>query len=243
MRLSGPRRLSGEARLPPFLFKPSGAKPDSPTGSWEDMGIMGLLSATTSLARYKVYGKIAKPVLDTVAGGLKGHAIPETDENVSDTVIGWTSFETPFRPRFDGSSFVVGDYLVFSLRMDKKNIPSRTIKKHCAVEEAKRMAESGRPFLSRLEKKAIREHVTNVLSLRIPPTPYVYDVIWNHEEASVWFFSTLKSANEVLESLFLKSFKIPLVRLFSYTMADLVMGLSDRERDILKDLSATKFSE
>jgi hypothetical protein len=55
----------------------------------------------------------------------------------------------------------------------------------------------------------------------------------------LWFLSTVKSANEELETLFFKSFQIPIIRLFPYTTADLAMGLSDTERDILPGLSAT----
>jgi hypothetical protein len=89
----------------------------------------------------------------------------------------------------------------------------------------------------------IREHVSSVLSLRIPAIPNVYDLVWSYEEGLLWFFSTLKSANEELETMFLKSFQLPLIRLFPYTTADLAMGLSEQQRDVLVNLSATDFSE
>jgi hypothetical protein len=204
---------------------------------------MGLLSHSVSLTRYKVEGELKKPVLETVGAGLREYAIPEIDGDVSDKTAGWTSFETPFHPAFDGSSFVIGTYFVFSLRIDKKTIPPKVLKKHCSIEEAKRLTESGRPYLSRNEKNMIREHVSSVLSLRIPAIPNVYDLVWSYEEGLLWFFSTLKSANEELETMFLKSFQLPLIRLFPYTTADLAMGLSEQQRDVLVNLSATDFSE
>lgn len=204
---------------------------------------MGLLSASTSVTRYKVLGDLKTPVIQTVARGLKENIIPEADEGFSDTAIGWTSLDKPFRPNFEGSSFVVGSYFVFSLLIEKKSISPKTIKKHCAIEESKRLSEDGREFLSRQEKKIIKEHVTNVLRMRVPATPNVYDIVWSYEESSLWFCTTLKSANEALESLFLKTFKIPLVRLFPYTMADLGSALSDRGKDNLRELSATNFLE
>ena len=204
---------------------------------------MGLLSHSVSLTRYKVEGSLEKPVIETVADCLKARAIPEIDGDVSEKTVGWTSFERPFHPDFEGSSFVVGTYFVFALRIDKKTIPPKVLKKHCAIEESKRIAESGRQYLSRNEKNMIREHVTSVLSLRIPATPHVYDLVWSYEEGFLWFFSTLKSANEELETMFLKSFQMPLIRLFPYTTADLAMGLSEQQRDVLVNLSATDFSE
>jgi hypothetical protein len=111
------------------------------------------------------------------------------------------------------------------------------------METAKRLAATGRKYLSRDEKSMIREQVTSVLTLRIPAIPNVYDLIWNYEESSLWFFSTLKSANEELETLFFRSFQLPLIRLFPYTTADLATGLSDTQRDNLVKLTATDFTE
>lgn len=202
---------------------------------------MGLLSSTVSITRYRVEGKLEKPVLETIAKCLKKNVI--RDDDASDRIVGWTSFDRPFNPDFEGSSFLIGTYFVFSLRIDKKTVPRSLIKKECALETARRLAATGRKYLSRDEKRMVKEHVTSALTLRIPATPNVHDLIWNHEESFLWFFSTLKSANEELETLFFRSFHLPVIRLFPYTTADLVMGLSGAQRDILLKLSATAFAE
>ena len=204
---------------------------------------MGLLSSTGSLTRYKVEGKIEEPVMETVASGLRQYSISEIDDDASEKAVGWTSFNHPFTADFEGSSFVIGPYLIFSLRIDKKSIPPKVIKKHTAMEQAKRLTESGRAYLSKEEKNMIKDHVLNVLSLRVPSTPNVYDLIWNLEEGWLWFFSNMKNANEELETLFKQSFKLPLIRLFPYTMAHLTAGLSDSERDVLSQLSFTHFGK
>jgi hypothetical protein len=204
---------------------------------------MGLLSSSVSIAQYRVEGKLEKPIIETVARCLKKNVIPDVDEDIADRTVGWTSFDKPFNPDFDGSSFLIGTYFVFSLRIDKKTVPTSLIRKYCAMETVKRLAATGRKYLSRDEKSMIREQVTSVLTLRIPATPNVYDLIWHYEESSLWFFSTLKSANEELETLFFRSFQLPLIRLFPYTTADLAMGLSDTQRDNLVKLTATDFTE
>jgi len=81
---------------------------------------MGLLSSSVSITRYKVEGELKEPVLETIANGLKNNIITEIDGDISEKAVGWTSFENPFKPDFDGSSFVIGTYLVFSIRIDKK---------------------------------------------------------------------------------------------------------------------------
>ncbi len=204
---------------------------------------MGILSASVSVSRYRVEGKIKTPILETVANGLKKNAIAEIDDDVSEKAVGWTSFHQPYHPEFYGSSFVYGNYLVFSLRIDKKSIPAKVLKKHFMIESARRLAKTGREFLSRNEKKILKDQIIARLSLRIPATPNLYDIIWNYEESSLWFFSNLKAANEELEILFRHSFDLTLIRLFPYTTADLILGLSDSERDILSHLSPTAFAD
>ena len=115
------------------------------------------------------------------------------------------------------------------------------MKKQYTLEAAKRMAESGRDYLSKAEKKLVKDHVISGLCLRIPATPNVYDLVWNHEDSSVWFFTNLKAANEELETLFSKSFGLSLIRMFPYTAAELSSGLSNTQRDELQKISLTQF--
>jgi DNA recombination-dependent growth factor C len=202
---------------------------------------MSILSSSVSIARYRVQGQINAPVIDQITDGLKRHMISEIDNQVSDIAVGWTSFDKPFQPDFDGSSFVYGNYFVFALRIDKKNIAAKVLKKHYTIEAARRMAENGRDYLSKNEKKLVKEHVISGLSLRIPATPNLYDLVWNYEDSMVWFFSNLKAANEELETLFTKSFNLSLIRLFPYTAAELSSGLSESQRDELQRISPTLF--
>lgn len=204
---------------------------------------MGILSSTVSITRYRVDGKIEEPVLETIAAGLAGNAISEIDDEVSEKSVGWTSLESPFRPDFSGSSFVIGPVLVFSLRIDKKTLPAKVVNKHYQMATARRLSETGRDHLAKSEKQEIKEQVVAALSMRIPATPSVYDVLWNVEEASLWFYSTQKAANEDLETLFAKSFQCNLIRLFPYTLAHLAAGLSDAEQDALAGLTPARFAE
>ena len=202
---------------------------------------MSILSSSVSITRYKVHGKIAPPLIENIANGLTKNKIIEIDNQPADQSVGWTSFDKPFQPDFDGSKFVYANYFVFSLRIDKKTIAAKVLKKHYTIEAARRMAESGRDYLSTNEKKMVKEHVINGLSLRIPPTPNVYDLVWNYEEASLWFFSNLKASNEELENIFSKSFNLSLIRLFPYTAAELSSDLSDSQLDMLQKISPTQF--
>lgn len=204
---------------------------------------MGIFASTVSITRYTVRGTLADPVVETISKGLKKHTIVDIDEDPMDKAVGWTSLEDPFTPDFTTSSHMVGNYVVFSLRLDKKSIPPKVVKKHYLAWMARRLKETGRDHLSRNEKQEIKDQVVHALSLRIPATPNVYDLLWDHEGGRVWFFTTLKTANEALETLFSKAFDLTLIRLFPFTLADLRAGLSPEERDALSSLSPTKLTE
>ena len=204
---------------------------------------MGFLSSSVSLSRYRVEGYIEKPVTETVAKGLKKNSVAEIDQDIIDKSVGWTSITSPFSPNFEGSSFSFGNLFVFSLRVDRKSIPAKLLKKFLTIETSKRLEKTRRGFLSKDEKKALKEKVTTDLARRIPSTPNVYDLIWNYESRDVYFFSNLRSSNEELESLFKRSFDLSLIRIFPYTAADLLSDLSDKERDVLIGLSPTHFSD
>ena len=202
---------------------------------------MGLLSSTVSITRYLVQGELQKPILETVATALKKFSITEIDDDAVEKSVGWTSFQKPYAPDFSGSFFVIGTYLIFSLRIDKKNIPPKLIAKQFAVEADRRLVRSGRRTISGSEKKMIQEQVLHALSLKIPATPSVYDLVWNIENQTLWYYTNLKAANEELESLFAASFGLSLIRMFPYTSAVLTAGLSDSQKDEMHRLMPVDF--
>ena len=114
---------------------------------------MGLLSSRISITRYKVSGRLDGSVHGIVYKALKRHAIPEIENDGSEAMVGWTSFEYPYTPNFEEYSFVFGAHMVFALRIDKKSIPPKLIQKHYSLEVAKHLADTGRQFLSGNDKK------------------------------------------------------------------------------------------
>ncbi|MBU4289035.1 MAG: exonuclease, partial [Proteobacteria bacterium] len=81
---------------------------------------MSILSSSVSVTRYIVKGKLEKPVLEKIYNGLTQNSIKDIDDDHPEKIVGWTSFENPYVPDFEGSSFVIGSYMVFSMRLDRK---------------------------------------------------------------------------------------------------------------------------
>ncbi len=202
---------------------------------------MGVLSSSVSITRYRVQGEIEDGFMETVTAALKNNTIREIDNEPDDKSVGWTSFQSSFQPDFEGSSFVIGTHLIFSLRIDKKSLPAKVVDKQVKMAIAKRLAQSERETLHRNEKSEIKDEVLRRLYMRVPATPNMYDLIWNYEEKVLWFFTNLKAANEELETLFAKSFKLSLVRMFPYTEALMTAELADEQKDRLEKLSPTTF--
>jgi recombination associated protein RdgC len=204
---------------------------------------LGILASSVSITRYKVEGTLSGPAMETILSGLKKNAIEEIDQEVTEKAVGWTSLNKPFFPDFDASSFVVGSYILFSLRIDSKRVAAKVIQKHTAIETAKKLTESGRNYLSREEKRMLKDHVTNMLYRRVPAVPSIHDVLWNMEEGYVWLFSNQKAANEAVETLFLKSFNLTLIQMYPYTLAYFNDELSSDLKDVLSTLSPTNLWE
>lgn len=204
---------------------------------------MGILSASASIAKYRVEGEISKNIIEEVTKGLKENTIIDIDEGTMETSVGWTSTNNPFNPYFEDSSFLIGQFFIFSLRIDKKKVPAKVLKKHVTIETEKRLKETGKEFISKSEKQRIKEQVGEMLLLKMHSTPNIYDLAWNYEEKELLFFTTQKAANEELETIFNKSFGLLLIKLFPYTIADLTFNLSDGEKDKLNRLIPANFKE
>ncbi|MFH2143408.1 MAG: recombination-associated protein RdgC [Bacteroidota bacterium] len=203
---------------------------------------MGLISSTHSVSRYHIDGKIEGSITEEILNGLTKYSIPAIENEYDEISAGWTPVESPYNPDFIKYSFQFGTYFLFSLRIDKKSIPGKLIQKYMAIEIEKKKEKSGRDFLSKNEKTEIKELVTDILMHKIPSVPSVYDVLWNYEKNLVYFYTTQKAANELFETVFLKSFNLKPIRLFPYTIIQTQSDFSDSKKDQAQSLVPVSYS-
>ncbi|MDD9302472.1 MAG: recombination-associated protein RdgC [Desulfobacter sp.] len=202
---------------------------------------MGLISSTHSMSRYCIDGSFDGSIMEEVREGLIQNAIPKIESEYDEISAGWTPFESPYNPDFEKFSFIFGTYFLFSLRIDKKSVPAKVVQKHMALEIEKKKQESGREFISKNEKSEIKEMVIDILMHKIPSVPNIYDVLWSYEEKTLILFTTQKAANELFETLFLKSFNHKPIRIFPYTMVEKLGSFSNDQKDRIMTLSPLKY--
>lgn len=180
---------------------------------------MGLLTSSASFVRFSVEGELPTDFWNFVAERLSKHAFRDIDDNYDERSIGWVSSLNMFDSEFVYSSYVAGDYAVFSLRIDERKVPAAALKKFTMKEEERIKRERQIPRLSREHRKDIKDSVRLSLLKRALPIPAVYDLAWNLTNNTVLFFSTSQKAIGELEEFFKESFDLHLLMQIPYITA------------------------
>jgi len=197
---------------------------------------MSILSSSSSFLKYKIKEDLqansSTLSIDQIRTSLKKNRFPDIiNSETSEMTAGWTTLESPFDPDFETDPLTYGKYIIFSLRMDKKVIPKKIVEKELAIETKKILKEGQRDFISKKEKSTIKEDIILKLSLIIPSTPDIYNVVWIPETGEILFFSLSKAVNEVFENLFRTSFSKPVIRIFPYTKIFFSKNVKDADKD------------
>ena len=180
---------------------------------------MGLLTNSASFVRFNVEGDPPADFWDFAAERISKYAFRDIDDNYDERSIGWVSCLDMFDSEFAYTSYTVGDYLVLSLRIDERKVPTAALKKFTLKEEGRIKRERQIPRLSRDHRQEIKENMRLVLLKKAIPIPAVYDMAWNLSDNTVLFFSTSQKAIGSLEEFFKESFDLHLMMQIPYISA------------------------
>ncbi len=169
---------------------------------------MGIVKDPLSFSRFSVAGELPENFNSVFNETIRRFAFKQSFH--SDKVSGWTSIDNLLDTDFQFANYAVGDYFVFSMRVDKKAIPASLLKIRCLEEERKVKTASGRKFLSRQVREDLKEKVRLELSGMIPPVPSFYEACWSLSGRTVYFCSLSPAPIEEFKDLFKRSFKIEL---------------------------------
>lgn len=181
---------------------------------------MGLLSASATFVRYAVEGELAPNFLDFAAERIRAAAFRDIDDTYEERSVGWVSVLNMFDSSFAYASFVVGDYIVLTLRVDERTVSPKVLKKFTMKEEERLKRERQLPKLSRAQRLEIKENMKLMLLKKAVPVPSTYDLCWNLSQQTLLFFSTSAKAQAELEDFFKRTFDLSLRLQIPYLTAE-----------------------
>ncbi|MDP3479642.1 MAG: recombination-associated protein RdgC [Desulfoprunum sp.] len=185
---------------------------------------MGFVKGSASFVRFSVEGDLPNTPLEFIADRVASFSFRDIDETFDEYSIGWVSVLNMFDAKFQYASYICGDYVTLSVRMDERKVSSAILKKVVQKEEERIKKERQIPKIGRSLKVEIKERVHTELMRKAVPLPSVYDLCWNLSDSTLLFFTTNKKAHAVLEDLFKDSFGLLIRQQIPYVTGEQLLG-------------------
>ena len=90
---------------------------------------MGLLKGSASFVRFSVEGELPENLLDFVADRMISFSFQDIDDTYDEYSIGWVSILNMFDSQFKYASYVAGDYITLTLRIDERKVSPAILEK------------------------------------------------------------------------------------------------------------------
>jgi hypothetical protein len=189
---------------------------------------MGILANSVSICQFKVVGDL--PAIDLfswASGNLARHAFRPIDEGIAELSTGWVHMGNPQEKSFTVSSdFWHDHYLGFSLRQDRRRVPTALLKAYLQVAEHEFLtANPGYTRVPKQKREELYDNVHSSLLARTLPVPAVHDAVWDTRSGILTFTALGRVAQDAFETHFRKSFPdFRLVAIHPFARAALVVG-------------------
>ncbi len=185
---------------------------------------MGILSNTVSICHFEVAGNLpSTDLFQWVSRQLASRSFIPIDQGVAELSVGWVQVDDHRESAFTvPSAFWRDHYLVFTLRQDRRTIPSVLLRIHMQLEEREFLAANpGFTRVSKQKREELREIVKSRLLARVLPVPSTYDAVWDTRSNILTLATLSAKAAEQVETLFKKTFEgLRLIAIPSYSRAE-----------------------
>jgi recombination associated protein RdgC len=171
---------------------------------------MGLRKGTVSFSRYRLIGALPDHFPEFFNERIRKNAFQTVWRTAEEKAAGWTDLEDPLDTDFPYASYALGQYLLFSLRIDRKSVAPSLLRLRVAEAEKSKLKETGQKKLYREQREAIRESVRLELLGRTLPIPSFFEVCWSVPDNTLIFCSLSDKVFEDLQELFRDSFQLAL---------------------------------
>jgi len=174
---------------------------------------MGLLKGGFSFARFHVEGDLPQDFLNFINKQIKANSYRETQKSIQEKQMGWVSLTDVLDTDFEQANYVLADYLIFCLRIDRKLISPKLFKLKILEEERRYLAENDKNRINKQTAAGIKEKVSLELMERQDAVPSFYDVCWALRQNTIYFSSLADKVADDFVDLFKNTFLLNLRRL------------------------------
>lgn len=171
---------------------------------------MGLLKGTVTATKYRVIGTVPDDFRNYIDERIKRFAFSGLSTGEAEKSIGWTSIDNILDTDFSFANYSIADYLIFSLRIDRKVVPSALLKLKVLEAEKELLTQRGTDKIYKAEMTDLRDRVRLSLMNQTPPIPSTFEVCWNVSEGWLLFGSLSEKVKEDFVDLFSRTFNLSL---------------------------------
>jgi hypothetical protein len=173
---------------------------------------MGLLKGSFTFSRFHVEGQLPQDFLNFINSRIKANSYKDSFKSTEEKNMGWVSLTDILDADFKKANYALGDYLIFSLRVDRKLIPAKLMKIKLMEEERRFLAESGKSRINKQMAEGIKDKVKLEMLTKLDAIPSFYDVCWAVGKNTLYFSSLSDNVADDFIDLFKKTFSLTLRR-------------------------------
>lgn len=194
---------------------------------------MAITGSNSTFVRYLVPNIKTDDLWKYVDEKLNDGLFKECEPNKEQS-SGFTSFDDPFKSKFEFKEYHKGEFVVFSFRRDQKKVPSSVLKKHIKEKVEVYRSENGGKFPAKKDRQVIKEAVYNTLLNKAEPLPTICQVVWNTRNNEMFVGTTSNKLLEYFLDDFEAIFKVYPKPIFSVTWP---LNLTEDEEGKLRSMA------
>jgi len=169
---------------------------------------LGLLKGPLTFSRFMVIGALPSGFTEIINRQLRQYAFQDLAGGTDEKTMGWTGIENILDTDFSHASYAWGDYLLFSLRIDRRGVPPSLLKIRAMEAEKHYLKETGRKRVDKIAREELREGVRRDLLSNIHPTPSFYDICWSVSGGTILLTSLSEKVMQDFQDFFKTSFEL-----------------------------------
>jgi hypothetical protein len=167
---------------------------------------MGLLKGAFTFSQFRLMDRLPEPFSERIDQQIRKYAFQDLTKSSEEKNLGWTGLDNVLDTDFRHASYIWGDYLLFSLRIDRRMIPPSLLKLRILEAEKQYLAEKKQKKIDRHRREDIGERVRLDLLNHTQPVPAFYEICWSVSGQSVLFTSLSDKVIDDFQDLFKRSF-------------------------------------